>query len=146
MTPVFNYDIQVSLEEAEIQKFLDFTVSALAEKGIEVEKGKEIVLAFVDEERIRGLNKQFRGKDKSTDVLSFESSDPESVGELILCPQVIEENAKKNQWSMLHECCYMVLHGLLHILGYDHEKDDKEAEEMYRLQDDIFFEYFPGEK
>ena len=54
--------------------------------------------------------------------------------------------AKDNQWDPHQEYCYMILHGLLHLLGYEHENDDKAAREMYGLQDDIFFEYFPGAK
>ena len=146
MTPVFSYDVQASINEAEIEQFINFIVDALLDKSVSFEKDHEIVLAFVSPKRSQALNKEFRDKDQSTDVLSFGSADPDCVGELILCPEVIESQAKKNGWTEQHEYSYMILHGLLHLLGYDHEKDDKAAAEMYSLQDDIFFEYFPGAK
>ena len=146
MTPVFSYEVQPEINEAEIEKFLNFAVEALVEKGVAIVNDNEIVLAFVPPERSHSLNKEFRQKDKSTDVLSFDSADPDCIGELILCPDVIEEQAKKNQWEAQLEYSYMIIHGLLHLLGYDHETDDKAAAEMYALQDEIFFEYFPGAK
>lgn len=146
MKPLFSYDVQIGLNESEVEKFLDFVADALNQKNIKIDKEKELVLAFVSSEQSQKLNQQFRGKDKSTDVLSFESADTDAVGELILCPEVIEAQAKDNQWDLQLEYCYMVLHGVLHLLGYEHEKDDKAAAEMYALQDDIFFEYFPGAK
>ncbi len=95
---------------------------------------------------MRRLNKTFRGKDYATDVLSFDATDPESLGELVLCPEVIQRQAKEHELSDFAEYAYMVLHGILHLLGYDHEKDDKAAREMYRLQDKIFYSYFRGPK
>ena len=144
MIPVFSYEVEADIDESEVQKFLDFAVSALIDKSVSVDKNLELIVAFVDSTRSQALNKEFRQKDQSTDVLSFESADPDSVGELILCPDVIEKQAQKNCWSHQLEYSYMILHGLLHLLGYEHEKDDKASAEMYALQDEIFFEYFPG--
>lgn len=146
MKPVFSYELDLDLNEPEVEKFLDFVADALIQKNININREKELVLAFVSPEHSQKLNKQFREKDKSTDVLSFQSDDPEAMGELILCPEVIETQARDNDWDLQLEYSYMILHGILHLLGYDHETDDKAAAEMYALQDDIFFEYFPGAK
>jgi probable rRNA maturation factor len=102
-------------------------------------KGKELVVAFLDEKPARKLNKQFRGKDYATDVLSFGSEgDPESLGELVICPQVIVRQAKEHGLLVKEELAYMVLHGILHLLGYDHELSEKDAKAMFRLQDALF--------
>jgi probable rRNA maturation factor len=107
---------------------------------------ESLVIVFVESGEMRRLNKTFRSKDYATDVLSFDATDPESLGELVLCPEVIQRQAKEHELSDFAEYAYMVLHGILHLLGYDHEKDDKAAREMYRLQDKIFYSYFRGPK
>ena len=99
---------------------------------------KELVVAFLDEKPARALNKQYRGKNYATDVLSFESEDPSSLGELVICPQVIAEQAKEHGLTIQLELGYMVLHGFLHLLGYDHEATENEAELMFELQDRLF--------
>ena len=101
--------------------------------------GKELVIAFVDEKRARALNKEFRGKDYATDVLSFDAMEPGSLGELVICPKVIAKQAKEHGLLLREELGYMVLHGFLHLLGYDHENvSEKKARAMFALQDALF--------
>ena len=87
---------------------------------------------------MKSLNGQYRKKPRPTDVLSFAGADPGSFGELIFCPQVLEKQAIDNKHAYKWELAYMLVHGVLHLLGYDHEKSDKEARKMYRLQDELF--------
>lgn len=104
----------------------------------------EMTLVFLDSTEARKINKSYRGKNYPTDVLSFAPRGPEfageggSLGELVLCPEVINRQARENVHSYRDELAYMTLHGILHLLGYDHEKSDTEAKKMYRLQDAIY--------
>ena len=99
---------------------------------------KTLTLVFLDQKEAKNLNQQFRGKNYATDVLSFSSMDPNSLGELILCWPVLKKQAKEHGLSQKLELTYMVLHGLLHLLGFDHEEDEMRAKEMFELQDAIF--------
>ena len=99
---------------------------------------KELVIAFLNEKEMRALNKKFRGKNYATDVLSFGSDDPDSYGELVICPQVITRQARDHGLLVREELGYMVLHGVLHLLGYDHERSEREAKKMFALQDKVF--------
>lgn len=99
---------------------------------------KEFTLVFLDKKPAQKINKEFRGKDYATDVLSFDSMDPSSFGELVLCPEVLKKQAQEHKLSYQVELGYMVLHGTLHLLGYDHETNEKDAREMFALQDALF--------
>lgn len=98
----------------------------------------ELTLVFLDLKPAKKINKEFRNKDYATDVLSFESMTPDSLGELILCPEVLKKQSKEHGLTFQMELGYMVLHGVLHLLGYDHEIGEAEAREMFELQDDLF--------
>jgi probable rRNA maturation factor len=99
----------------------------------------EMTVVFLNSQEARKLNLQFRAKDYATDILSFSSEDdPGSLGELILCPQVLTRQAREHGLTFKQELVYMLCHGVLHLLGYDHEGSKKEAEIMYALQDKAF--------
>ncbi|KKP93049.1 MAG: putative rRNA maturation factor [Parcubacteria group bacterium GW2011_GWA1_36_12] len=91
-------------------------------------------LAFISKEEIKKLNKKFRKKNKATDVLSFKLKENNCLGEIVICPEVIKENAKKYKVSEKKEMVKVFIHGILHLLGYDHEKSDREAETMEKKQ------------
>ena len=108
-------------------------------KAISVDAAKkELVVVFMDTSSARKLNQQYRSKNYATDVLSFSSDDPESLGELVLCPQVLLRQAKEHGLNFRQETAYMVLHGMLHLLGYEHEAGGRAAKKMYALQDRVF--------
>ena len=111
-----------------------------ARRGLKGFEKKELVIAFVGLEEARGLNREFRRRDYATDVLSFESVDPDGLGELVICPQVIARQAREHGLLVREELGYMVLHGFLHLLGHDHEKSKRAAQRMFALQDGIFDE------
>lgn len=125
------------LPEAFLKNWVKALTKELEKNGLKV-KGKQLILAFVNADEIKALNKQYRNKNKPTDVLSFEPIEPEDLGELVLCPSVLRNQAKEHKLSYEIELGYMVIHGVLHLLGYDHEKSTKEAKKMFRLQDTIF--------
>ena len=99
---------------------------------------KEIGLVFLDVTQARALNKTYRGKDYATDVLSFEGDAEETLGELVICPDVIERQAEEHGLKFREELGYMVIHGLLHLLGFEHERGGAAAKRMYAIQDRVF--------
>jgi probable rRNA maturation factor len=81
-------------------------------------------VAIVSDRRMRALNRQFRGKDQATDVLSFPSGQRGFMGDIVIASGVAKRQAKAAGHSMQTEIRVLALHGLLHLLGYDHEHDD----------------------
>ena len=118
-----------------------FIKSLVSRKIIDKKSIKELTIVFLNKEEAKKLNKQFRNKSYATDILSFESNDPESFGELILCSEVIKSQAIEHGLSFRDEAAYMILHGLLHLLGYEHEDDPKRAKIMFDIQDRIFAQF-----
>ncbi len=91
----------------------------------------EIVIRVVDEEESAGLNRHYRGKTGPTNVLSFPFVDPpgmkmEILGDLLICAPVVEREAKEHGKSVQAHWAHMVVHGVLHLQGYDHI-DEQEA-------------------
>jgi probable rRNA maturation factor len=98
---------------------------------------REVVVVFVSSSEMKRLNHQYREKNYATDILSFESADDGCVGELVLCLSVIRAQSKRTGLSERGELGYMLVHGVLHLLGYDHETREGEAE-MFALQDALY--------
>ncbi|SLM63865.1 MULTISPECIES: rRNA maturation RNase YbeY [Dickeya] len=101
----------------------------------------EVTIRVVDEEESHHLNLTYRGKDKPTNVLSFPFEAPPEVelpllGDLVICRQVVEQEAIEQGKSAEEHWAHMVVHGSLHLLGYDHI-EDSEAEEMEALETEI---------
>jgi probable rRNA maturation factor len=99
-------------------------------------RGTETIsLAFVSKAEIKKLNKKFRNKNKPTDVLSFLLLEKQCLGEIIICPAIVKENAKKYGVPEKKEIMKVFVHGILHLCGYDHEKSEKEAKIMEKKQE-----------
>ena len=100
----------------------------------------ELTLRFVDAEEGRTLNNDYRGKDYATNVLTFaytEDSDAEvTQADIILCTDVLEKEAAEQKKTVLEHAQHLVVHGVLHAQGYDHESDE-DAEEMEALEVEI---------
>lgn len=88
-------------------------------------------IAFVSDKRIRKLNRQFRGIDKATDVLSFPAEEEFNLGDVAVSVETAATQARENGLTLEQEIAQLILHGLLHLSGYDHETDDGE---MNRLE------------
>jgi probable rRNA maturation factor len=86
-------------------------------------------IAYVDEEKSRELNKKWRGKDKSTNILSFCLK--KDMGEIILCPAVIKKEAKNFYKTFSEFLGFLVIHGMLHLKGLEHSSTMDEAQEKY---------------
>ena len=87
-------------------------------------------IAFVSDKRIRGLNRQFRGVDKATDVLSFPAEEELNLGDVAVSVDRAVMQAKENGLSFDGEVAQLILHGLLHLCGYDHETDNGEMNQL----------------
>jgi probable rRNA maturation factor len=101
-------------------------------------EGREATVVFVSDPAIRKLNRQFRGKDSVTDVLSFpaqaesfETGADANLGEIVISLDRAQAQAKENALTVFDEVQQLILHGLLHLGGYDHETDNGE---MNRLE------------
>jgi probable rRNA maturation factor len=99
---------------------------------------KRVQLIFVGVDQIKKLNLQYRKKNKPTDILSFEPTEKDSLGELVLCLPVLAAQAKEHKMKMWEELGYMLTHGMLHLLGYEHENNDSAAKKMYKAQEQTF--------
>lgn len=100
----------------------------------------EVTVVLLSAAEMRRLNNQFRKKNNPTDILSFDSQDEKSLGELLLCMDVLRKQALENEHSLKYEVTYMLIHGILHLLGYDHEASKAEEKLMFRIQDACFAE------
>lgn len=143
-------------------KMVDLSADGCAKGVLEVD------LAFVGEAEMKKINKEWRGKNKPTDVLSFsEISIPhghlarefnlkkqkedtktakkgkkdifigDNLMQIIICPDYAKKQAKKFKYSQKQELAMLMAHGILHILGYDHERSEKEEEAMWMVQNKI---------
>ncbi|CAH8192284.1 rRNA maturation RNase YbeY [Vibrio aestuarianus] len=104
----------------------------------------EVTIRVVDIQESQQLNREYRGKDKPTNVLSFPFEAPpgmeiDLLGDLVICRQVVEQEAQEQNKPLMAHWAHMVVHGSLHLLGYDHIEDD-EAEEMESLETEIMLD------
>jgi len=98
----------------------------------------DISVAFVGGKEIKKWNNLYRKKNKVTDVLSFSYNEKPLSGEIIICYPKALEQAKQKGWGVKKEITTLLIHGILHLAGYDHEKSGREARKMDKLQNKIF--------
>lgn len=101
---------------------------------------KEVELLLTDDETIQNLNRVYRDKDQPTDVLSFSAREENdarfSLGQIVISVDRAAEQAQELEQSLEEELCFLFVHGLLHLLGYDHETPEEEVimlDKAYRL-------------
>ena len=111
-----------------------------------VQRSGDLALRISDEAEIHELNLRYRGKDKSTNVLSFPSdlaaelaAELMQLGDIVICPDVVEQEAREQGKEITAHWAHMVVHGTLHLCGYDHIDDD-DAEQMEALEIQILEE------
>ena len=107
--------------------------TSFAEKALDAigKHGASATVAFVSDKSIRKLNQQFRRIDKATDVLSFPAEEETNLGDIAISLDRAAVQAKDNGLTFENEIAQLILHGLLHLSGYDHETDNGE---MNRLE------------
>jgi probable rRNA maturation factor len=155
-----NNQKEFKLNENKIKKISDFLF-----KKLEKEESSELNVVFIGSDEIKDVNNKYRKIDKATDVLSFSYMDDKeifgfiddaesfrdefgffTVGEILICPSAAQENIKiyKKEWDLEKELVFLIIHGLLHIYGYDHEEEDgkkkmeQKQEEMLKEAEDEF--------
>ncbi|MCX7896873.1 MAG: rRNA maturation RNase YbeY [Rhodocyclaceae bacterium] len=103
-----------------------------------LEKPACVTLRFVSEAEGRTLNRDYRGKDYATNVLSFGYENAEEVcGDLVLCPRVARREAQEQGKPFLHHLAHLVIHGMLHLQGYDHERGARARRQMEAREREI---------
>jgi probable rRNA maturation factor len=113
--------------------------AASAELKLDLPEGAELSLLFTDDAHIKSLNRKFRGKSKPTNVLSFPGAPAANggigpiLGDIVLAAETVSREAEGERLTLEAHLTHLILHGFLHILGYDHE-DDGEAGLMEGLE------------
>lgn len=142
-------DIELSIDnrtefKIEFKKELIQIILNLA-KYFNIEKHINVDLTIVNNEEIQKLNKEYRGKDYATDILSFDFGNDGlydtlpfvHLGELVVSYEKVISQANEFNHSVKREFCYLFTHGLVHLMGYDHEEENERIE-MNRIVDEIF--------
>jgi probable rRNA maturation factor len=109
----------------------------------------EVGLVFVTESMMKTMNRRYRNKSKATDVLSFSSDEGDRIarsssgeahdlGDIVICPSYAAKEAKRRSIPLSEELARLVVHGTLHLMGYDHA-DEASEHRMFFIQEDIVF-------
>jgi probable rRNA maturation factor len=125
MSEIINKQTKVKLNSDAFRNFAERAVNLIA-------FGKSAVITFVSDAEMCKLNRQFRGKNMTTDVLSFPfeadefDADKDFLGDIVISIEQAERQAIENNLSLENEVFQLILHGILHLLGYNHETDNGE--------------------
>jgi len=131
-------DLQIACEATELpsielfQRWTDSALTAITDQEF------ELTIRLVNNEESQQLNSQFRQKDNPTNVLSFPFEVPDGIelnllGDLVVCVPVVEQEAKEQNKKLFDHWAHMIIHGCLHLLGYDHI-NDIDADKMEALE------------
>lgn len=141
---ILTVDLQIACDNAGLPE--EDSITAWAHAALSTRHNDtELSVRIVDEAESQALNAEFRGNNKPTNVLSFPFELPEGIpeselngllGDLVICAPVIEREAREQQKPVGHHWAHMIVHGTLHLLGYDHI-EDAEAEAMEQLEREI---------
>lgn len=133
MIDVVNLQRKVKLDTSKFRSYIQTISTTLSEAN-----GKAFSVAFVSDRRMTELNNFFRGKDSTTDVLSFpyesdsvnaitpEGATHTFLGDIVISTEQAQEQAEENGLTLENEIKQLILHGVLHLCGYDHERDNGE--------------------
>ncbi len=119
------------LDEDYILMFIEFLFDKMS-----INKNLELNILFSNDEKIKNLNKRFKNKNESTDILSFYGYDGGILGDIIISIETAENDAKKNNKGIFDYILFLIAHGFLHLAGYTHETKNK-YEEMMQLQNKL---------
>jgi len=138
-------DLQLATEHSSIPAVQDFSAWVEAVLAVVAIDQAELTIRLVDEAESQDLNFTYRQKDAPTNVLSFEMDtdvplDIPLLGDLVICAPVVALEAQQQNKLEQHHWAHMVIHGTLHLLGYDHITDE-EAEEMEAVEKNILLQF-----
>jgi probable rRNA maturation factor len=132
---------EISVSEARSAALVRHTLASE-----DLDDNSELSVLFVTADHIRRLNKRFAGNDYATDVLAFpmmdEDEDTFLLGDVVVCPSIAEENAHKLGHGLGREIDALLVHGTLHLLGYDHQGVDDKAR-MDKRVDEVLASFLP---
>ena len=137
-------DVQVASDDPDIPPAADFetwVAAAVGQSGRAPDQAAEVAVRVVDADEIQTLNRLYRDKDAPTNVLSFPAGNieglppgaPRLLGDVVICAAVVAEEAGEQGKAVADHWAHMVVHGTLHLLGFDHQTDP-EATEMEALE------------
>jgi probable rRNA maturation factor len=133
-------------DKKEISKAVSTTLKSCGKK---IGDPYEITILFTGKEEIRELNREYRGIDRATDVISFAFADGEGfkyapflLGDIAICVDVVSEHGEKYGTGLKKETIFVIVHGMLHLLGYDHGKAG-ERKIMREKETEIMDKLFP---
>ena len=129
-------DLQIAGEFPAVpsaERFRSWVTAALQGKA-----PVELTVRVVDTDESQALNRTYRGKDRATNVLSFAADLPEGIdlpllGDIVICAPVVEREAAEQGKDLEHHWAHLTVHGVLHLLGHDHQNDD-DAQEMEAIE------------
>lgn len=147
MTTTATVEVQIASDTGDLpdeEQLRSWATRALHAVDASAGKDFEISIRLVDEDESRELNGRYRMQDKATNVLSFPFEDfdglPEDIvrplGDIVVCAPVVAKEASQQKKALLDHWAHMVIHGTLHLLGYDHQ-DETQANTMESLEIDI---------
>ena len=116
-------------------------------------ENQELSILLTDDKKIRELNKKYRGQDRATDVLSFPQNDREEneldyhlMGDVVISTVTAKRQAAEHGLTLEEEIVLLLIHGILHLLGFDHERSDEESCHMKQKTRELFDWIFPNKK
>lgn len=140
MSPVRVHLLDVAPPPATVRAMRRAVQSAM--RQLDVPGTAEVAVVLTGDDRLRSLNRQYRGLDEPTDVLSFATSSFDlpgealELGDILISLPAAERNARSAGWSVEAELCLLAVHGLLHLLGHDDETEE-EAQAMRMLETEL---------
>ena len=125
-----NYTSQIAPRQGFFKNILETVMKELKMNG-----NIEVSINLVGEGKVKDLNKKYRHKDKSTDILSFPLGG--GSGDIFICLSFAKREAKRENVSMEEKLSQLAVHGILHLFGYDHERSEQDAQKMFDLESKI---------
>ncbi len=137
MSEIVNRQRKIKIDSQKFEKFLNEAINMIPET-----LSKSVSVAFVSDRKMIELNRMFRHQNSTTDVLSFpvegEFSEKDFLGDVVISADQAARQAKENKLKLEREITQLILHGILHLCGYDHEKDSGEMNRLeLRLRDKL---------
>jgi len=128
----------VTFDQARLERLARAILSDVGERSA------ELGIMLVGDQRMRGLNRRYRGKDRTTDVLAFAMRKaftlhalrltPDMLGDVVISVPTAWRQAKEARRSLDEELAWLLVHGILHLCGYDHARSEREARRMHRRE------------
>jgi len=112
-------------------------------------KGREVTVLLLDDEGIRAYNKEYLGRDRPTNVIAFPMQEgdfsdlnPDILGDILISVETAQREAVESSIPFAEMVDYLMIHGLLHLLGYDHETDRSAGRKMKKKEEELFFSLY----